>query len=332
MSRKHDEIYGSILDDLAEEKGGGTQARGPDRAQARFLRRSTTLAEHGAGERREKVLRLVDPARCRMWDRHNRDYARLTAENCADLIEGLKAQGEQEFPAIVRRLPEGDSHDWEVICGARRHFAVSWLRANTYPQFHYLIEERELTDEEAFRLSDIENRDREDISDYERAQDYVAAIDLYYGGQQKRMAERLEVSASWLSRYLQLARLPRDVVDAFPSPHDLREVHARELKPLLAQDDSRVRVLEAARTMARERAARGAGAAASPAQVMARLRQAGKPPRQKHAAQTVFRRSPGEHGITAQRKGRTWRMEFSNDLPDDSLRAAFEAFLMSRKR
>ena len=63
----------------------------------------------------------------------------------------------------------------EVICGARRHWTITWLRANNYPRFRYLIEERELTDEEAFRLADIENRDREDISDYERAVDYVEA-------------------------------------------------------------------------------------------------------------------------------------------------------------
>ena len=39
-----------------------------------------------------------------MWAGHNRAYDLLTPENCADLIEGMKAQGQQEFPAIVRRL------------------------------------------------------------------------------------------------------------------------------------------------------------------------------------------------------------------------------------
>ena len=322
MTRRHDTVYEDVLKDLDEE--GAPAAR----AQTRFIRRSTTLAEQG--ERRETVLRLVEPERCRMWAQHNRDYARLTAENCADLIEGIKAQNGQEFPAIVRRLPEGDSHEWEVICGARRHFAISWLRANTYPQFRYLIEERELTDEEAFRLADIENRDRADISDYERARDYAAAIELYYDGQQKRMAERLEVSASWLSRYLQLARLPEEIVAAFASPHDLREVHARELRPLLAQEDSRERVLETARAIAHERASRAGGPGA--AQVMARLRQAGKPPRPKKALGTVYRRGPGEQGITVKAAGKTVKMEFPATLSEDSLRAAFDAYLAARRK
>ena len=330
MTRRHDTVYEDVLRDLDDEATPGT------RAQARFIRRSAALSEQG--ERRETVLRLVDPARCRMWGRHNRDYARLTAESCADLIEGIKAQNGQEFPAIVRRLPEDEAHEWEVICGARRHFAVSWLRANNYPQFQYLIEERELTDEEAFRLADIENRDREDISDYERAKDYAAAIELYYGGQQKKMAERLEVSAPWLSRYLQLARLPDEIVAAFASPHELRELHARELRPLLAQEDSRERVLETARTIARERAGglagNSAGGAGGPsaAQVMARLRQAGKPPRPKKALGTVYRRGPGEQGITVKKAGKTVKMEFSAELSEASLRAAFESYLAARRK
>jgi ParB family chromosome partitioning protein len=260
VTRRHDTVYEDVLRDL-DEKGAPAA-----RAQARFIRRSAALSEQG--ERRETVLRLVEPERCRMWGRHNRDYARLTPENCADLIEGIKAQNGQEFPAIVRRLPEGDTHEWEVICGARRHFAVSWLRANTYPQFRYLIEERELTDEEAFRLADIENRDRADISDYERAKDYAAAIELYYDGQQKKMAERLEVSASWLSRYLQCARLPDEIVAAFASPHEMKELHARELRPLLAQGwrrrgPSRASVRAGQGARARRRSWRGCGRRAS---------------------------------------------------------------------
>ena len=100
---------------------------------------------------------------------HNRDYAALNEETCADLIESFKAEGRQNFPAIVRRVEDDPEHDWEVICGARRHWTVSWMRAHHQPDFKFLIEPRELTDEEAFRLADLENRSRRDLSDYERA-------------------------------------------------------------------------------------------------------------------------------------------------------------------
>ncbi|MEJ1977658.1 MAG: hypothetical protein WDN49_17670 [Acetobacteraceae bacterium] len=44
---------------------------------------------------------------------------------------------------------------------------MTWLRANNYPEFRFLVEPRELTDEEAFRLADLENRSAKDLSDYD---------------------------------------------------------------------------------------------------------------------------------------------------------------------
>jgi ParB family chromosome partitioning protein len=231
---------------------------------ARFLHRSNRVAERLSGEIEEKVLRRVDPAACRMWARHNRAYDLLTEDNCRDLIDGIRSQGQQEFPAIVRETGDPET-PYEVICGARRHFAISWLRANDYTQFRYLIEVRDLSDEAAFRLADIENRDREDISDYERAVDYLDALERYYGGEQKAMAERLEMSRAYLSRFLQLARLPREVVAAFASVRDLRELHARKLKPHLGAAATRDAVLTEARRIAKE------GRGLAPAEVMRRL-------------------------------------------------------------
>src|SRR3546814_8245765 len=70
-------------------------------------------------------------------------------------------------------------YDFEVICGARRHWSISWLRSHNYPDFRFLVDIRELSDEEAFRIADIENRAREDLSDLERARDYLRALDAY---------------------------------------------------------------------------------------------------------------------------------------------------------
>ncbi len=97
-------------------------------------------------------------------------------------------------------------HAFEVICGARRHWTACWMRANNYPDFKFLIEPRELTDEEAFRLADLENRSRKDLSDYERARDYLRALERYFGGNQRQMAARLEVSPSWLPDRCQHSR------------------------------------------------------------------------------------------------------------------------------
>lgn len=324
MSKRHDALFDDVLSGLDAAESG------PARHETRFLKRSTTLAEQSA--RQEKVLRWVLPEDCVMWEGHNRAYELLTEENCRDLIDGILSQGQQEFPAIVRRLPGEDSPRWEVICGARRHFAISWLRANNYPQFRYLVEERDLTDEEAFRLADIENRDREDISDYERATDYLKAVAAYYQGNQSMMAERLQISAGWLSRYLALARLDAAVVAAFASIRDVKELHARVLRPLLADPASAGAVLAEAGALAREQeAARaGQGAPVAAAQVVARLRAAARPPKARKAADARFR-GPGQaDGVQMRRRGTRIALEFDRALPDDALRAAIEAFLADR--
>ena len=121
MSKRRDAIFNDVLKDIPE-------AAAPEKSGTRFLKRSNALSE--SGEREEKLLRWVEPERCAMWSRHNRAYDLLTEDNCRDLIDSIKAQGQQEFPAIVRRLPAGQGAEYEVICGARRHFAVTWLRAN----------------------------------------------------------------------------------------------------------------------------------------------------------------------------------------------------------
>ena len=328
MSKKHDAIFDDVLSGLDKP------APETERGGARFLKRSTSIGERMSGERQEKTLHLVDPARCRMWARHNRDYALLTEENCRDLIDGIKAQGQQEFPAIVRRL-QGESYDFEVICGARRHFAISWLRANNYPQFRYLVEERELTNEEAFRLADIENRDREDISDYERAVDYAQAIRLYYGGAQKKMADRLEVSPPWLSRYLELARMPEEILKAFPSKREIRERHARALKPLLNNPDQAQAVYAEAKLLARQQdhARKGQGGYVDAAEVFKRLRTAGKPAPKpaKVSTGTLYAGAGKDGGIMVRKQGKQVRMEFAADLPEEALRAAFDAYLSARK-
>ncbi|MFC3570087.1 ParB/RepB/Spo0J family partition protein [Paracoccus simplex] len=317
MSKRHDAIFDDVLKDLSEpaalDKGG-----------ARFLKRQNALTD--SGEREEKVLRWVDPASCVMWQRHNRAYDLLSEENCRDLIDSLRAQGQQEFPAIVRRLPAGQGSEYEVICGARRHFAVSWLRANNYPQFRYLIEVRDLTDEEAFRLADIENRDRADLSDYERARDYLQALELYYGGKQKAMATRLEVSEAWLSRYLYLARLPRQIVDAWPQITELKELHARSLRPML--QDAGDKLLAEAAAIADQQAAARAGQAAFIAvpAVLARLKAVAygpKPAREDEVIETGGRQGR----VTVARRGSKVRIEFRQDIPQDQLRTALEDYL-----
>lgn len=326
MSKRHDAIFEDVLKDMNREAAPAEE----DRGATRFLRRSNALAD--VGEREEKVLRWVDPSHCAMWARHNRAYDLLNEDNCRDLIDSIKSQGQQEFPAIVRRLQAPGGAEYEVICGARRHFAVSWLRSHNYPQFRYLVEVRDMTDEEAFRLADVENRDREDISDFERARDYAVALEQYYGGRQKAMAERLEVSEGWLSRYLALARLPEVVIAAYPSIRDIKELHARVLKPLLADPNVAPSILDAARKLAENQVAAraGQGALIDAAHVLGTLKTAASGPKRSRPPEHIFRGDAEAIGVTLRKRGIKVTLEFSEKLSDTALRAAFEAYLTHR--
>jgi len=240
-----------FADLVAGGAGGASAPHLPPRTGILSLRENR-LAALAAGSTVTRVHELIDPGRCRIWAGHNRDYAALDENVCADLIESLRAQGRQEVPAIVRRVLGDAAHEFEVICGARRHWSITWLRSHDYPDFRFLVEPREMSDEEAFRVADLENRSRKDLSDYERATDYARAVETYYDGSQQRMAERLQVTRSWLSRYLELAKLPAQIVAAYGNPHAIGISHASRLAPLLRSPVAQARIMQQAEMLVLE--------------------------------------------------------------------------------
>src|SRR3546814_5391391 len=93
------------------------------------------------------------------------------------------------------------------------------------------------TDEEAFRVSDVENRSRKDITDWERGIEYSRALAEFYNGSQNEMAEHLKISRSWLSRLLDVVRLPEAIIAAFADRHDITVRVARDIQPLCGEED-----------------------------------------------------------------------------------------------
>jgi len=191
------------------------------RAGLSLLGRENALARIASGEVRQVTQLLLDPARVRIWEGNARLQAQLSEDSCRDLIDSIIAEGGQKVPAVVRHVTGDPAYDYELIAGTRRHFAISWLRAHSYPEMRLLAQVAELDDEAAFRLADIENRARKDISDIERARNYADAVQKHYGGRAIRMAERLKVSKGWLSKMLKAATIPDKVLVAFA---DLREL------------------------------------------------------------------------------------------------------------
>ena len=181
---------------------------------------------------------------CSVWPGNARDYDALTEERLKTLINSIIAEGRNRVPAVVRRTPDAEK-PYEVVVGTRRHWAVAWANQNSYPDIDFVATIEDLDDEGAFRLADIENREREDISDLERGRNYRDAINRYYGGVQARMAERLKITNAMLSRYIALTELPPVIISAFASPADVAVTHGIKLMPLLKDPAAKQR-LEAA--------------------------------------------------------------------------------------
>jgi ParB family chromosome partitioning protein len=187
-----------------------------------LLDRESALARLATGEVKQVTQLLLDPARVRIWPGNARHQASLTEETCRDLIDSIVAEGGQKVPVVVRRVSDDDAYDYELIAGTRRHWSISWLRANSYPDTLLLAQVQNLDNESAFRLADLENRARRDVSDFERARNYRDALKTYYNDRQNRMAERLNLSKGWLSKMLTVAALPDWAVAAFASPADIQ--------------------------------------------------------------------------------------------------------------
>lgn len=200
----------------------------------------------------------LKPSECSIWSGNARDYSLLDEHRLRSLIDSILAEGGNRIPAVVRRTPQGEL-PYELVTGTRRHWAIAWLNANHYPDIELIAIIEDLDDEAAFRLADIENREREDISDLERGANYKAAVDRFYGGVQLRMAERLKISKSQLSRYIALTEIPPLLVSAFHSPMDLQAKYAEKLLPLLRDPTARGKLEAAADQIASEQSFRRSG-------------------------------------------------------------------------
>jgi len=222
-------------------------------AEGIMASRSDTLARLASGKVVTDRTEFVDPARCRPWRLHNRDLDHLNEESCRDLIDAFLSAKKQRIPAVVRRVRGEPNIDYEIIAGVRRWWTVKWLREHHHTEFDYLVTVQQLTDEEAFRVSDIENRARKDITDWERAGEYSQALEEFYEGNQSLMAEHLNISRSWLSRMLDVARLPDEIVAAFADTHDITVRIARDLKPLTGDERALRAMIEEASCLVEER-------------------------------------------------------------------------------
>ncbi|MBB4860598.1 ParB family chromosome partitioning protein [Novosphingobium chloroacetimidivorans] len=343
MARKQSDYLADLLNEDSDASADAESPPSPapvnavarlDRARGTtLLGRESALARVASGEVRQVTQLMLDPARVRVWPGNARSYAHLSEESCRELIDSLVSEGGQKVPAVVRRVEGDPQHDYEVIAGTRRHWSVSWLRAHSYPDMQFIAQVAQLDDEAAFRLADLENRARKDVSDLERARNYAAALKAHYGNHLTRMAERLKVSKGWLSKMLKVAALPDSVVAAFASPGDVQLKPAYALAQAMDDKDKAPAILKEAKALAREQATRrDSGDPALPASdVLARLLAA---PLADASVKSELYSWTSHHGrkglsvLSANRQGMTLRVHAGSGVQIDDLVNAFRNALI----
>ena len=190
------------------------------------------------------VVEFLDPKRIRpsrFANRHELSFAGTE-------FEGLKAEiqtaGRNVQPIKVRRVGQGgDGRDeFEIAFGHRRHRACLELGLPVAT----IIEE--LTDAQLFGEMERENRERQDLSPWEQGVMYKRAIDDGLFPSLRKLASSIGVQVGNVSTAIQLASLPPEVVDAFPSPLNLQFRWGAALKAVI--DKNAEDVLAHARDLA----------------------------------------------------------------------------------
>jgi ParB/RepB/Spo0J family partition protein len=184
----------------------------------------------------------IDPSRACMWSLHDRCDEHVNEETCKAEIDSFEKHG-QLVPTLGRVLHGDPDHDVELVYGARRLFVARHLN------MPLLVELREISDREALIAMDIENRQRLDISPYERAISYARWLSRGYFGSQDEIARALKTSSTRVSRLLRLARLPSVILNAFANPLEIREAWGLHIMDVLDHPLTRQRTIQAARAL-----------------------------------------------------------------------------------
>jgi ParB family chromosome partitioning protein len=185
------------------------------------------LKEHeGSAPTRKLDPQTIVPSR---WaNRHTDSFS--TAE-FASLKQDIELVGGNVQPISVRPLIDQPGK-YEIVFGHRRHRACSDLGIAVLAT----IDTSAVSDHDLFSAMDRENRERADLSPFEQGTMYRRALDEKLYPSNRRLAEALGVSHTWVANVLQVADLPAPVVECFRSPLDIQHRHAKSIAAVLDTD------------------------------------------------------------------------------------------------
>jgi len=185
------------------------------------------LKEHeGSAPTRKLDPSVVVPSR---WA--NRHPDSFSTPDFARLKQDIELAGGNVQPISVRALNDQPGR-YEIVFGHRRHRACSELGIPVLAT----IDASAVSDLDLFSAMDRENRERADLSPYEQGTMYRRALDEKLYPSNRRLAEALGVSHTWVANVLLVADLPAPVVECFRSPLEIQHRHAKAIAAALESD------------------------------------------------------------------------------------------------
>lgn len=182
-----------------------------------------------------KVVVLLDPQRIRPSRWKNRDARSFLTQAFYDLKEEIAAAGRNVQAIKVRRVGSDDVGDlYEVVFGHRRHRACTELGLPVAA----VIED--LSDTQAYKEMERENRNRADLSPWEQGLMYADALAKGLFPSARSLAQALGVDHSNVAKVVKLANLPQEVIEAFQSPLELQVRWGNDLSATYDEDPERV--------------------------------------------------------------------------------------------
>lgn len=155
-----------------------------------LLRKSNHMSQLG-------VIEEINVAKIQ----HPPNQLRTRLENIGDLAQSIKQQGLLQ-PIVVR--PK--SHEYEVVAGNRRLEAVKALKLRRIT-CHVV----ELSDREAYEVALVENVHHRTMNPIEEAVAFRKYVESYGWGGISDLAQRIGKSQEFVTKRLQLLRLPEKV-------------------------------------------------------------------------------------------------------------------------
>ena len=178
----------------------------------------------GATATRQMDPKLIKPSK---WaNRNERSYSN---EDFEVLKQEISSSNGNIQPIKVRPSSTAQG-EYELVFGHRRHRACLELGLDVLA----LVED--INDAELFCQMDRENRARAALSPWEVGVTYAKALDEGLFPSARKLSEAASIDLSQLGKALALARLPTDVIAAFPSPLDLQYRWATLLTPAIQKD------------------------------------------------------------------------------------------------